>query len=217
MIDANDSLAEIVIAHPALCDVLRRHRLAYCYEGHRSIAEVCREAGIALGPFLEQLEAAKHLDQSTPRWDLRPIVELMEHLVEDHRQLRDELARLCDLATSMPLTTRRIDLIELVAVLESLQAEVEQHTDKEEQILFPLIRRGHGETALMPVQVMMQDHQDYATSLSQIQRLTHEPKTAGGSSVGWRALRRALESLEVDLTTHVHLENNILFPRALAG
>jgi regulator of cell morphogenesis and NO signaling len=91
------------------------------------------------------------------------------------------------------------------------------HMRKEEQVLFPWIRSGHGDSAWAPIQVMESDHERVGEILATIRRLTGDyvvPEEACGS---WRALWQGLEALEEDLHRHIHLENNVLFPRALRG
>jgi regulator of cell morphogenesis and NO signaling len=102
-------------------------------------------------------------------------------------------------------------------LLADVQAAVESHLSKEEKILFPLILAGRGQTAHMPVQAMIHEHEDHGQNLIRIRKLTKDLKLPEYACASWRELYRALGELEVELMDHIHLENNILFPRALAG
>jgi regulator of cell morphogenesis and NO signaling len=97
------------------------------------------------------------------------------------------------------------------------RAAVDSHLAKEEQILFPLILSGRGKTAHMPVQVMMQEHEDHGQNLQRIRELTSNLQIPDYACASWRELYRSLAQLEVELMDHIHLENNILFPRVLTG
>ena len=105
----------------------------------------------------------------------------------------------------------------LVNLLREIHLAVESHLGKEEQILFPLILAGHGESAHMPIQVMLQEHEDHGQNLQRIRATTSDLTPPSYACDSWRALYRALAKLEIDLMAHIHLENNMLFPRALAG
>jgi regulator of cell morphogenesis and NO signaling len=97
----------------------------------------------------------------------------------------------------------------------ALKQELEQHIPKEEQILFPLIKQGQGAMAGGPIAVMEQEHENAGTALKNIRRLSSDFEVPEGACNTWRALWAGLEDLEKELHQHIHLENNILFPRAL--
>ena len=99
--------------------------------------------------------------------------------------------------------------------LARLADELEQHMQKEEQVLFPLIRAGRGAIAATPVQVLEHEHKDHALNLAHTRALAHDFVPPESACNTWRALYLGLEQLERDLMQHIHLENNVLFPRAL--
>lgn len=88
---------------------------------------------------------------------------------------------------------------------------------KEEQILFPMIKGGQGAMAGPPVSVMNHEHESAGEMLRRLRELTNNYEVPEGACNTWRALWHGLEALENDLHQHIHLENNILFPRALAS
>lgn len=144
----------------------------------------------------------------------------MEHILETyHAPLRPELARLQQMAA-------RVEKVHgdkpecprgLAAHLLDIVEEVESHLAKEEQILFPMILAGQGRAAFGPVTVMSREHDDHADNLRKTRELTGDLVPPSCACTTWRALYLGLEQLEVDLMEHIHLENNILFPRALEG
>ncbi|MEE8459449.1 MAG: hemerythrin domain-containing protein, partial [Phycisphaerales bacterium] len=88
---------------------------------------------------------------------------------------------------------------------------------KEEQILFPMIRQGRGAVADGPVSVMMHEHDSAGNALRRLRELTNDYQPPQGACTTWRALWHGLAALETAMHEHIHLENNILFPRALAS
>ena len=88
---------------------------------------------------------------------------------------------------------------------------------KEEQILFPLILQGRGAMAGGPIAVMEHEHQSAGDALERLRELTGGYQVPAAACNTWRALWHGLAALESEMHQHIHLENNILFPRALAG
>jgi regulator of cell morphogenesis and NO signaling len=87
---------------------------------------------------------------------------------------------------------------------------------KEEQILFPLLARGaRGPQVYMPVRVMEQEHEDHEAYLARFRELTHDFVPPPHACATWRTLYSGLATLTQDLIEHIHLENNVVFPRAL--
>jgi regulator of cell morphogenesis and NO signaling len=105
----------------------------------------------------------------------------------------------------------------ILDTLLALKAELESHMSKEEQILFPMIRQGQGARTAAPVSVMEHEHESAGAALQRLRELTGGYEVPEGACNTWRALWFGLAELETSLHQHIHLENNILFPRALAS
>lgn len=212
------TLAELVLAHPAAARVFHRHRLDFCCGGQRPMEEACAEVGLDPQGMLAEIQAAGGVDSAVRLADWSA-GELIEHIIRRyHVPLREEVPRLCALA-------RRVERVHhekpdcphgLADHLEDMREAVEAHLDKEEQILFPMIRAGQGHVAHMPVQVMVQEHHDHAANLERVRRLTHDLRLPDSACATWQALYRGLADLELELMEHIHLENNVLFPEVLA-
>ncbi len=109
-------------------------------------------------------------------------------------------------------------LAELLTVYVGLKAEFDQHMAKEVQILFPMIKHGQGAMADGPISVVQHEHDSASTALSRrLDALTNGYEVPPEACNPWRALWHGLAALEESLHQHIHLENNILFPRALAS
>ena len=103
----------------------------------------------------------------------------------------------------------------LADVLTEFWVEMQQHMMKEERVLFPMLRAGaRGPQVYMPVRVMEHEHDEHAAHLEKIRELTSNLEIPPHACATWTALYRGLRALEAELLEHIHLENNVLFPRA---
>lgn len=220
MTDPNTTLAEIAVDRPAAPKVFIRHGLDFCCHGQRPLAEACAEKGVDPGEVIRELEDAARPDPGARSWRDRPLDELIDFiLARYHAPLREDLDVVVQLAEKVerrhvekPTCPRG-----LARHLAEVREAVEGHLGKEEQILFPLIRDGRGPMAFMPVKVMMQEHEDHGESLRRTRELTADLVPPPEACRSWRALYAELARIEAELMEHIHLENNVLFPRALDG
>src|SRR5690606_10279393 len=103
----------------------------------------------------------------------------------------------------------------LTDLLLGMLQELENHMQKEEQILFPMIRQGQNPMLGGPISVMRFEHDQHGDALEKVILLTNDMQPPANACNTWRALYRGLDELRRDLMQHIHLENNLLFPRAL--
>jgi regulator of cell morphogenesis and NO signaling len=217
--EQNVTLAEIAVTHPGAARVFYQHRLDFCCGGRRSLAEACEEKGLDAAAILDTIERADAAVTDAVRWDAAPLPSLVSFIVDHyHHRLRETLPHVVRLARRVEARhgdkpTRPAGLAEH---LERVQASVIDHLEKEEQILFPIIARGMGARAAGPVHVMELEHEHHKTDLLEIRALTDDLRPPADACTTWRALYIALQQLEQELMEHIHLENNILFRRALA-
>ncbi len=212
------TLGALVAERPAAARVLHRYGLDYCCGGEQSLSQACSADGVDPEAVLREIEEIGAEEPARVRWDRQPLEALVAHILERyHAPLRSELPRLIELAGKVEsVHAERPDRPKgLADFLMEVRSSVESHLAKEEQILFPLIVSGRGALAHMPVQVMTREHEDHGRSLRRIRELTNDLELPEGACASWRELYRALTQLEVDLMDHIHLENNVLFPRAL--
>jgi len=221
MVDELETLAEIVVANPAAARVFYRYRLDFCCGGKQTLRETCAAKGLDPEVVLREIGAVQPTEgREAARWADRPIPELVQHILDRyHTPLKTGLPGLVELAVKVEHAhadnpERPIGLARL---LEEVREAVEEHLEKEEKILFPLILSGRGQLAYMPIQVMMQEHEDHGQNLRRIRELTKDLVVPDGACASWRELYQALEEFETDLMYHIHLENNILFPRVLGA
>ena len=215
------SLAELAASHAGASRVFHRHGLDFCCHGQRSLAEACEPKGLDADALVAELELEIGSDQAGfERWNEQPLDVLIPHLLERfHAGHREELPRLLAMA-------RKVEAVHgdkagcprgLAAHLEHVSEALEEHMQKEEQVLFPMILGGGGRMAAMPVRVMEQEHEDHGRNLARIRELAHDFVPPAEACNTWRALYLGLAGFEREIMEHIHLENNVLFPRALQG
>lgn len=221
MFDQHTPVGDIATAHPLTTRVFARHRMDFCCGGRRPLAEACAAKGLAVDEVLRELQEEMAAEATPVRWDREPLDALIDHiLVRFHAPLTEELPRL----EAMARKVHRVHHDKAPAMLDgvlqtylAIKADIEQHLPKEEQVLFPLIKAGRGPVALAPMSVMEAEHDHLGALLTRLREVTEDYTLPEGACTTWRALWAGLEALEHDTHLHIHLENNVLHPRARVG
>lgn len=219
-IDPDSPVGHIVATAPLTARVFTRHGIDYCCGGGAPLTAACNSKGLDVEHVLAELHAELDTAEAQPnRWLDAPLGELIDHILEAyHRPLDEELPRLEAMARKVHSVHGPKDPDRLRAIsrlCSELRAELEPHMRKEEVILFPMIRSGQGAMAQGPVHVMMLEHDQAGALLERLRELTDGYTVPAGACNTWTALWHGLADLERSLHEHIHLENNILFPRAL--
>lgn len=212
------TLAQLAATLAGASRAFARHGIGYCCNGQKTLRAACEDKGLDVQALITEITAAARGDEEFERWDRRSLGELTAHVVERyHEPLRQELPRLLAMA-------RRVEAVHgdkaacprgLADLLQRAGDELLLHMQKEEQILFPLIRGGRGSLATGPIGVMELEHLDHARALEQMRALATGYAPPAEACATWRALYVGLAELDRELVQHIHLENNVLFPRAL--
>ena len=214
------TLAELATTRPGATVVFHAHGLDFCCGGRRSLTEACAERGLDPARLLAAIEAEEAPPADPSRWSGAPDDELIRHLVDFyHPRLRRDLEQVVAMAERVEARhAERADRpAGLASHLRAMAAELDQHMMKEEQILFPMILSGRGALAGGPISVMEREHADAAADLRRTRELTAELTAPQDACNTWRSLYLRLGALESELKDHIHLENNVLFPRAGAA
>jgi len=224
-------VGEIVARHPAAARVFYQHEIDYCCGGRRSLAEACAARSASLETLLADLAAAvAGGEEEESDWQGLGPGDLCRYVVERfHVPLREELARLAglgDKALAAHGATYSSWLPELRAVLADLHAELLAHMEKEERILFPFILQLEtGEPDALPfppamiggpIGAMEHEHDDAGRALARLRELSAGYRPPEDACTTVQALLQGLHQLEREMHQHVHLENEVLFPQALA-
>lgn len=223
------TIGELVAENPERARVFEKYRIDYCCGGKLSLAEACSRKGADPAAVAEALEALDAVASPTGTdWASAPLASLADHIVETHHgYLAAELPRLSAMAARVAKVhgEHAPETIQLAAVFEEFKAEMIDHARKEESILFPWIRSLEqgivapmlaGATVASPIHCMEKEHEQAGAALEEMRRLSNGFQPPMDACNTWRVLYASLEALEEDMHIHVHKENSILFPRAIA-
>ena len=226
-----ETVREIALNQPSSIRVFERFGIDYCCGGRKPLAVACTEQDVDIDSVLAALaQAASEPGPEATDWTNAPLAELVAHVVSRHHEyLKLELPRLDTLAKKVIAAhgANHPELSELHTVLQNLSCELTQHLAKEEMILFPYIvqmERGFATgarphscfgTVANPIAMMTQEHDDAGELLAQIKQLSGNYTPPQDACPTYHAYFNGLKEMEQDLHQHIHLENNILFPRAI--
>jgi regulator of cell morphogenesis and NO signaling len=229
----DQTIRDIVQQHPAAVPVFEALGIDYCCGGSRSLEDACRKGNVPLEQVLSDLANAlvARPKEEDSQWMTASLGELAAHIVEQHHAYaRSELTRLTALAEKVFLRHGKShsELGRIRDLVNAMAAEMFAHMFKEEYVLFPRLKSleeaakngtkpplAFFGSLIDPIRHMMEDHDDTGELLRNIRLLTNDYQPPSGACMSYQALYHGLSDLERDLHQHVHLENNILFPRAL--
>lgn len=229
VITAETPVREIVVETPTAIPVLEQFGIDYCCGGAHTLAEACTRRDQNVASVLDELQ--RQQQNPSPRsvdWRTIPLSELISYIVQNHHTFtRQQLGLIRELAAKVERRHGRMhpEIYKMNEALAVISAELAHHFSCEEDVLFPYIEQlGGNQRPLMPVVFgsvqqpvtrMMIDHNHTGDELRVLREITNNYQPPADACTTYRALYRALEDLERDLHQHIHLENNILFPRAL--
>lgn len=211
---ASQPIGQIAATLPGATAVFRRHKLDFCCGGDSSLGEAAARRGIPVSVIEDELAALSPASEGAIETADTP--SLIAHIkARYHDAHRRELPELIGLAHRVEVTHRGHPDVPagLGNLLTALRQETETHQQKEEQILFPLMLAGGAPIIAHPIAKMRAEHDDHGAALKGIAALTHDMTAPTDACATWRALCTGLVKFRDDLMIHVHLENNVLFPR----
>jgi regulator of cell morphogenesis and NO signaling len=223
------TVGSLAAQYPAATRIFERLGIDYCCGGSVPLADACSAKGVEWTAVLSEAEAGGSQKAGTD-WQTAPLPELIEHIVSAHHvYLRTNLPRIEALLGKVRAAHSRNhgEMLERVSpIFEALKDELLSHLDKEEQILFPMIRQlaagrpqaahSHCGSVSNPIRVMLMEHDSAGDALAALRSATSDYRLPEDACNTFKALYFELSELEKDLHQHIHLENNILFPRAIA-
>ncbi len=226
------TIGEMVVEDYRKADVFRAYGLDYCCGGKKSLEEACQKKGLDPKAVQAALDAANLMlpdpEQDYVTWDLDALV---GHIVSRHHQyVSDTLPVLYELTAKVARVhgDKHPELIQIAAHFNAVAQELQLHMHKEEHILFPYINKmaasnRNGSPMPLPVfgsvenpiRMMEAEHESAGDNMAEIRRLSADFSAPEGACTSYRVLFSKLQEFEQDLHQHVHLENNILFPKAV--
>lgn len=221
----NTSLSEIVSTNYKAVHIFEKYSLDFCCKGRRTLESACAEKELNSHSILAELESVL-IDKPDPSTLLSlSLSDLVDHIVRVHHQY---------VVNSIPVIKSLLEKVavrhagkysfipEVERLFLAIAEELETHMNKEEQIVFPMIKdvengRGNGNSANLKYAItqMEQEHTNAGDQMEQVRNLTNNYEIALGSCNTFGALIRLLKDFEMNLHEHVYLENHVLFPKAL--
>ena len=232
MTTAAKTVRDIALEQPSSIRVFEQYGIDYCCGGRKPLAEACATKNLEVDAVIATLEAAaKGETRNASDWTQASLETLANHIVATHHSyVKSELPRLAGLAQRV--VTRHGDTqAELPVIkgkLAQLDEELTQHLAKEEVVLFPYVTKlerasksggaipqGCFGTVANPIAMMTSEHDAAGSLIAEIRELSHQFTSPAGACPTYHAFYDGLRKFEQDLHQHIHLENNILFPRAI--
>ena len=209
---AQRQVADIAAALPGATQVFRKHKIDFCCGGQVPLSQAAAERGEALSAIEAELAALETDAAQAPQSN----DDLIEHILDRyHATHRAELPELIRLAARVEERHAGNAAVPngLHAALVELSGALDEHMQKEEQILFPLMRAGGHPMIGGPIGRMRFEHDEHGERLANLERLAHGFSLPEEACPTWKALYAGVRKLIDDVHEHVHLENNVLFAR----
>ncbi len=234
MITTDMTVRDVAMELPQSTRLFEKLKIDYCCGGNKPLAEACASAGLDVDnviALLAQTTQSNPNDDNAAAFQNLSVTELITHILETHHVFtKSEMDRLQSLADKVLSAHggNHPELIHLDELLTRLCADLKPHMFKEEQVLFPYIVAMANAvdqnraapfapfgTVNNPIRMMMREHDTAGEILRELRAVTSDYKVPGDACISYQTLYQALEDFEKDLHQHIHLENNILFPKAL--
>jgi regulator of cell morphogenesis and NO signaling len=227
---AGRAVRVLALEKPASARVFETFGIDYCCGGAQTLAEACKAADRSIEDVTAALDKC---DSAVPEkdWRSEPLTELAQHIVDKHHAFtQSEIGRLTGLIAKVVTAhgKNHPELSRVQATFTGLSEELREHMRKEEELLFPYITqmeeaartKGRAPEAMFgtvqnPVAAMIMEHEAAGQALEKIRETTKDYTIPSDACASYQALYQALPALTVDLHQHIHLENNILFPRTI--
>jgi regulator of cell morphogenesis and NO signaling len=233
MSTSTESIGEIVIQQPSAARILHRFDIDLCLQADSSLERACHELHLSVDQVLEKLADAEAQQCGGAALDPATLSlgRLVQHIVRVHHlRVRQDLPRLVEMARAVgeKRGNRAPELHAVAELTNKLHVDMLTHIEKEEQVLFPFISQMDQESIVAyppshacfrsvahPIFMMEQEHESADHIVAALVRLTNHFEPPAWACATHIALLSGLREFEADLRQHVHLENDVLFPRAI--
>jgi regulator of cell morphogenesis and NO signaling len=234
MLSLTRTVRDIALEQPQATRVFEKLKIDYCCGGDKTVGEACASAGVEIASLERMLDESRQSDfEVNVSIDFQKLTlrELINHILDKHHvYTKDEMLRLEPLMAKVISVHggNHSELNEIGALFQQVCADLKPHMFKEEQILFPYVLEMERSvlenspapfapfgTVKNPVRMMMLEHDTVGDLLRELRALSANYVVPADGCISYQTLYQAMETFEQDLHQHIHLENNILFPRAV--
>lgn len=228
------TIGELVAHDFRTAQIFKKYGIDFCCGGKKTLAEVCERKQIDVGALEAELAdiTKVHNDDGAQNFQAWSLDFLCDYIVNNHHNyVKESIPFLSEISQKVARVhgERHKELYNLAVVFARIANELNSHMKKEEMILFPYIKemvaaqkeggvlpKSHFGEVANPIHVMETEHESAGEDLSEIRELTNNYQLPADACTSYRILFQKLQEFENDLMRHIHLENNILFPKAKA-
>lgn len=233
MLTENKIIGELVAEDYRTAQIFKNHKIDFCCQGNRSIAAVCETENLDKNSLLDEIKSVQNqTSSSTTDYQSWPLDLLADYIEKKHHRyaekqipvIREYLAKICQVHGD-----HHPELLEISKNFTASSGELAMHMKKEELILFPLMRKMVKEhenggkidpasfgSVSAPIQKMMSEHETEGERFREIAKLSNDYTAPADACNTYRVAFGLLKEYETDLHLHIHLENNILFPKSMS-
>lgn len=225
------SIGQLVAEDYRTAQVFKAHKIDFCCKGNRTLTEVATKKGLNLEAISEELEAVRSNGQENlPDFKTWPLDLLIDYIEKTHhRYVEKQIPVLKQYLNKLYRVhgERHPELFDIFEQFNTSAGELSMHMKKEELVLFPYIRKmvagptgsealekPHFGSVSNPIQMMMEEHDNEGERFRTIAKLSNDYTPPEDACNTYRVAFSLLQEFEDDLHRHIHLENNILFPKA---
>lgn len=230
LIETHFTVGSIVAKNFRTADVFKKYKIDFCCKGNRLLSDVCAEKNIDMGALETELALATlYKQQEEEQFSGMSLTQLVDYIEKRHHSyVREHAPLLMEYLNKLVRVhgERHPELAEIRSLFAACEQELYLHMHKEEVILFPSIRRMESASLsgeplssfffgpfANPINNMKQEHETEGQRLEKIRSLTNDFNPPNDACTTYRVAYLKLEEFMNDLHTHIHLENNIVFPK----
>lgn len=232
LLNPRQTVRELALTLPQATRVFEKTKIDYCCGGDQLLSDACAKAGLELRDLEQMLTDSAGAAETGMNFQEASLAELISYILDKHHVFtRDEMERLTGLSAKVVSAhgENHPELLTIRDLLQQLFAELKGHMFKEEQILFPFVVEFEravvqGRPAPFapfgnvnnPIRMMCMEHDAAGDILRELRKLSGgDYRPPADSCLSYQTFYQALEGFEQDLHQHIHLENNVLFPKAI--
>lgn len=211
--------------------VFKKHGIDFCCGGKKTLSRACQDRGVSIETIQSEIaEVTKETDNSI-RFDEYSLTELIDHIIDTHHvYLKDVMPVILEFAEKVARVhgPNNKSLVTVYEVVTDMKREMDEHLTKEEVVLFPYLKdleKAHLKQAAKPlrtfgnitnpIQCLELEHESHGEQLYKLRELTNNYNAPMDACGTYRVLFSMLHELDEDIQSHVHLENNLLFPKGI--
>jgi regulator of cell morphogenesis and NO signaling len=228
--NSNQKIGEIVTKFPSAADIFKEYKIDFCCGGDRPLITAINEQGVNEAEILNKINASyeklqSNLYTNNRNWVEAPFDELVDHIVNVHHgYLYENLPKISELTTKILRVhgENHPELSKVHKLFHTVKMELDAHLIEEETIQYPAIKeylRSNSEADLDKsiniINQLQDEHTGAGDILKELRRVTNDFKAPSDGCNTYKLTYAKLEEMESDIFQHIHLENNILFPRLL--